>query len=202
MSHKKLVLFQIIIETLIPLLGFFYWNWNASFILLFYLVDWLLFAVLTQLKVRKCQFYFQQSSQEKNQLLTKRILGFLGIPLTVILVFFTLKNIHPNYDWLEQTWNFLTFEDMGLPNAALLLPLLVLNGVLDFKQKFIKYELFKRIPPLFFVRYFYLESLIAFAVFAVVYVVSFFYQIQDEVLLFGTVIGIFSFRISTNANRI
>lgn len=194
MTPKKAILFQTLLEGLIPILGYFYWNWDASFILLFYLIDWILFWVLTLLKARK-RIQFSRNIPEK-QLASKHLgIAFLCILSTSLAVFYILPNIHINFLWTERIWAFLSYSDMGIQQGFVLIPLMVLSGYLTYKQQFLLPQQFRNHPVSHFTREGVKQGLILSMIFGLVLLVSFFVQFPDEVILFGTVVGVICYRL-------
>lgn len=194
MTPKKALLFQTLVEGLIPVLGYFYWNWDASFILLFYLIDWILFWTLTLLKARK-RIQFSGNASEKKTAVQHVSSAFLYILSTSLAVFFILPNIHPIFSWTERIVAFLSYSDMGIQQGFILIPLMTLSGYLVYKQQFLGPQLFRNFPVSYFTRESVKQGLILSVVFGLVLLVSFFVQIPDEVLLFGTVIGVIAYRL-------
>lgn len=196
MTPKRALLFQTLVEGLIPVLGYFYWNWDASFILLFFLIDWCLFWTLSLLKARK-RIQFSENTAEK-QLATRHLgIAFLCILSTSLAVFFTLPNIHPQFEWTERIWAFLNYSDMGIQQGIILIPLMVLSGYLAYRQQFLLPQLYRKYPVAYFTREPVKQGIILSLVFGVVLLVSAFVVFPDEVLLFGTVTGVIAYRLIT-----
>lgn len=196
MTPQKAIIFQTCIETLLPILGYFYWNWDASFILMFYLIDWLLFWALTLFKARK-RIDFSGNETEK-QIATRHLaIAFLCILSTSLAVFFILPNIHPDFSWTERIWAFLSYSDMGIQQGFILIPLMILSGYLTYKQQFLLPQLFRKYPVSQFTRESVKQGIILSLAFGVVLLISRFVHIPDEVLLFGTVLGVVIYRLLT-----
>ncbi len=199
MTPKKAILLQTLIEGLLPVLGYFYWNWDASFILQFYLIDWLLFWVLTLLKARK-RIQFSGNISEKQEAGKHLGIGFLCILSTSLAVFYVLPNIHTGFVWTERIWAFLTYSDMGIQQGFVLVPLMVLSGYLSYKQQFLLPQLFRKYPVNYFTRETVKQGLILSVTFGLVLLVSGFVRFPDEVLLFGTVSGVVIYRLLSRRN--
>lgn len=201
MTPKRALLFQTLIEGLIPVLGYFYWNWDASFILLFFLIDWSLFWTLSLLKARK-RIQFSGNTSEK-QLATKHLgIAFLCILSTSLAVFQILPNIHSNFEWTERIWAFLSYSDMGIQQGFILIPLMVLSGYLTYKQQFLLPQLYRKYPVTYFTREGVKQGLILSVIYGIVLSVSYFFRFPDEVLLFGTVTGVIAYRLITRNNLV
>jgi hypothetical protein len=196
MTPKRALLFQTLVEGLIPVLGYFYWNWDASFILLFFLIDWCLFWSLSLAKAKK-RIQFSESATEK-QLAVKHLgIAFLCILSTSLAVFYILPNVHANFNWTERIWAFLTYSDMGIQQGIILIPLMVLSGYLAYKQQFLLPQLYRKYPVNFFTRESVKQGIILSIIYGIVLPVSYFVKFPDEVLLFGTVAGVITYRLIT-----
>lgn len=195
MNPQKFLYIQILLEGLLPVLGYLYWDWDASFILLFFFIDWILFWSLSYLKARKSSQHQSNTKQEKQKNTKQLIIGLSGIIITSTLVFFLMYQIHPEFSWKERIWAFLSYSDMGIPQGVVLIPLLVLNGVLDYKQKFIAPQLYTKIPSVRFSTEISKQGIITSVLFALLLIVSIYVQIPDAVLLFGTIGGVISYRL-------
>lgn len=199
MTPRNAIIFQTCIEALLPILGYFYWSWDASFILMFYLIDWLLFWVLTLFKARK-RIDFSGNETEKH-LATKHLaIAFCCILSTSLAVFFTLPNIHTGFSWTERIWAFLTYSDMGIQQGFILIPLMVLSGYLTYKQQFLLPQLFRKYPVNQFTQEGVKQGIILSFAFGITLAVSYFIQIPDQVILFGTVLGVVTYRLITRGN--
>lgn len=196
MNPKRVILFQTLIEGLIPVLGYFYWNWDASFILLFFLIDWVLFWVLSLLKARK-RIQFSENSSEKQIAGKQLIIAFLCILSTSLAVYFILPAIHTDFDWKERIWAFLTYSDMGIQQGIILIPLMVLSGYMAYRQQFLFPQLYRKYPVSYFTREPVKQGIILSVVFGIVLLISSVVKFPHEVLLFGTVAGVIAYRLIT-----
>lgn len=194
MTPKRAILIQTLIEALIPVLGYFYWKWDASFILMFYLIDWVLFWVLSLLKARK-RIDFSGDAAEKQLAIRQLALAFLCILSTSLAVFYTLPNLHTDFSWKERIFAFLTYSDMGIQQGFILIPLMVFSGYLTYKQQFLLPQLFRKYPVNWFTRESVRQGILLSFVFGIVLTVSFVVRFPDEVLLFGTVLGVVVYRL-------
>lgn len=194
MTPKRAILLQTLIEALIPVLGYFYWKWDASFILLFYLIDWILFWVLSIFKARK-RITFSGNEAEKQLALRHLTIAFLCILSTSLAVFHTLPHLHPDFSWTERIYAFLTYSDMGVQQGVVLIPLMAFSGYVTYKQQFLLPQLFRKYPVNWFTREPVKQGIILSIVFGMVLAVSVFVRFPDEVLLFGTVLGVIAYRL-------
>lgn len=133
MKQGQIKLIQIFADIIIPLLGFLIWNWSFYFILLFFLLDYFVFNVFSFVKHQKIVKYNGSHSffPMKELLYTLVIVYF-----SCLLIFMALPMIGP-FDFKKDTWNFLAYEDMGIAQGYVLLPLLVYGGYAQYKLQFL-----------------------------------------------------------------
>jgi hypothetical protein len=143
MTPKRALLIQTLLEAALPLLGYFYWNWDTSFILMFYWLDWALFLGINTAKAKKRLEYSGRPS-EKKEAIRHLSIGFLTFLGTSLLVYFTLPILTIDFDWKERMISFLTYKDIGVQQGIILIPLVLLNGIVIYKQQFIRPQLYAR----------------------------------------------------------
>ena len=133
-------IFQLIGDAVIPLLGFFWWNWSLYFIVLFYLLDYLSNEVILNLKSKKITTFQEINSKSWIQ---KASLSFLLFLLGIILVHLSMKMLHPQIDFYKEFIEFLSYKDMGIAQGYFLIPLIVLVGFQRYKMEFLMPVRFK-----------------------------------------------------------
>lgn len=134
---------QLVGDAVIPLLGFFLWNWSLYFILLFYIIDLLLAEVVMHLKTKKT---LQQRTSENHSLWIKQ--GFLSTLLfgvNFILIHFAIQALHPSIDFQKEAFEFWSYKDMGIEQGYILLPLLILVAYQKYKMEFLMPALYNTI---------------------------------------------------------
>ncbi|MNE17524.1 hypothetical protein D3C80_1105090 [compost metagenome] len=166
---------------------------------MFYLIDWMLFWALTLFKARK-RIDFSGNEAEKQVAVKHLALAFLCILSTSLAVFFTLPNMHEGFSWTERIWAFLSYSDMGIQQGFVLIPLMVLSGYLTYKQQFLLPQLFRKYPVSQFTREGVKQGIILSLAFGIVLALSYFIRIPDEVILFGTVLGVVIYRLITRSS--
>ena len=132
MNKRNTLLIQILGELAIPLMGFFLWNWSLYFILLFYIIE-NLFATYFQVETfRKFQALIQKKSIPLN---VKQVFIFLGYwLLEVIFIHVFLFLTNPSIQFGKEIIDFFMYEDMGIPQGFLLIPLLYFASTMKMKQ--------------------------------------------------------------------
>lgn len=133
---------QLIGDAVIPLVGFFWWNWSLYFIVIFYLLDYLSNEVIMNLKSKKITTYQEINSKIWIQ---KASLSFLLFLLGILLVHLSMKMRHPQIDFYKEFIQFLSYKDMGIAQGYFLLPLIALVGFQRYKMEFLMPARFKTI---------------------------------------------------------
>jgi hypothetical protein len=130
---------QIVGDGILPLLGFFYWNWSLYFILLFYFLDLITKEVLLHLKTNKVKFVQHHNESSFNQKwFLKGGLSFFILVLSTVLIHITIHIIHPEFSASKEIIAFLTYTELGIPQGIILVPLIGFMGYVQFKNEFIK----------------------------------------------------------------
>lgn len=138
MTPLRLKIFQAVGEAVIPLLGYFYFDWSLYFILLFYFIDLISTEVFTYFKVNKIikfqgiNYPFQQ---RYSKLIFNTVLVILLIAATHIFIFFHQEGI----DFKQAVINFLAYEEPGfpIPQGYILFPLVIVGNYQQYKTMFV-----------------------------------------------------------------
>ena len=179
-------------EALIPLLGFFAWDWSLYFILLFYLLDVLANEVLIHCKTLKIKRYSEKVDIRRWCIYGSiGALGFFGLSAAI---HFGMKYYHPEIDFGKEGMAFLSYTEMGVAQGYILVPLVALASYLSYKTEFIRpgkfrteeYELMWKQHV---IRY---AILIAFSVLLAALARAF--QLSESVLLFVIILGTTGFK--------
>jgi hypothetical protein len=134
---------QLIGDAVIPLLGFFLWNWSLYFILLFYIIDLLLAEVVIHLKTKKT---LQERTKEDKSILFKQgVLSAVLFVVNFILIHLAIQVLHPTIDFQKEAFAFWSYKEMGIEQGYILLPLLILVAYQKYKMEFLMPALFRTI---------------------------------------------------------
>jgi len=133
---QKMRYIQLGLEASIPLLGFFFWEWSLYFILLFYFLDLIAAEIIMHMKSRKIAKYRNTVQAVKEW----RLRGlFSGV---VLLIGVTI--IHGAMLFIQygiQFWNeaiaFWNYEEMGIKQGYLFVPLILLLSYQQYKIEFL-----------------------------------------------------------------
>jgi hypothetical protein len=132
MNKRTSIIIQLIGELAIPLLGYFFWDWSLFFILLFYVIEnlfYLFFRIETVREVKK--LVLRQSQPCDINTLIKSLFLWL---LEGILIHVLFLLMHPNQSIYEEWIRFFMYQDLGIPQGFILLPLLYFTSRLKMKQ--------------------------------------------------------------------
>lgn len=141
MLRKQLVI-QAVGESVIPLLGFFWFNWDLYFIALFYLLDLLVTEVFYQFKLSKIAQFQKQSIPHLRRFQSAGFaLAILGMSHVM------LHMMYPELYFGKEFIAFLAYEEAGIPipQGIILLPLVVLGNYQQYKLFFLVPQRFRAI---------------------------------------------------------
>lgn len=138
--NVKPIYIKIIGDALIPILGFFLWNWSLYFIVLFYILDLVVREVLIHFKTKKLQNYSQKVV--KNEWILNGIKSGIVFIALLTLMHIAFRFIHPNIQFKKEIIAFLSYEEMGIQQGFVLIPLVVFMGYATYMNEFIRTKLF------------------------------------------------------------
>ena len=180
-TSAKLIL--ILLELIIPLIGFLFWKWDFVFIMLFFALDWLVVVLFQFVKISVCFKQELKTSDKRFIGLTAFIIlsKFLGSLLIVIGVCYTLI---PNFDLSAEFERFLSYKDSGIAQGYFLIPLCLVNGYLIYQRDFAKPKLYetKTIREIF-MRTFTIH-IVVFVICIIIAALAIYLQLSPEVLLY------------------
>lgn len=186
MNKQTQVYIKIIGEALIPLVGFFLWGWSLYFILLFYIIDIFVSEFLLHLKTKKIKSYSEKITTKEWLFLGSISGGCLLILLCMIHV--SVKLIHPTIDFTTEIWAFLSYEEMGIAQGVILIPLIVFMGYSSYKAEFLLPQLFKSIVSQSLFKSRILDLILAIIFAVIVCVLALFFNFTDVVYLVSIVV--------------
>lgn len=141
MQQQKYI--QLFADALIPLLGYFFWDWNLYFIVVFYFID-----ALSALVFSHIEAYQIQRVQKKlnNSWLIVGGMTSLMLLITISITHVILLEIIPTIQFKQELIAFWQYEDMGFPQGYVLIPLLIFAGYQRYKMEFLVPKMAERIP--------------------------------------------------------
>jgi hypothetical protein len=132
---------QLIGDAVIPVLGYFIWDWSLYFIVVFYLLDYITNEFFIHLKSKKISEY---KGSGRNVQLGKGIISASLLTTVIVLTHAMMFRIHPDLDLKQELISFWTYKDMGIEQGYVLLPLIILVGYQRYKLEFIVPGMFKK----------------------------------------------------------
>lgn len=191
MKPAQLKIFQALAELAIPLAGYFFWNWGFYFILLFYLLDYLIYCVFSFIKERKVQTY---QGLEANLPVREILLTVLVAAISFSVLFPALYLVNPGFQFVKETWDFLAYEEMGIPQGMVLVPLLVYSSYAQYKMQFLATGQFQ-VTSVEQIRKAHFRSiLLVLAAVGIFYSISFWLVFPSAVYIFLLIFGVSAYR--------
>jgi len=191
MSQRQFTLVQLLLELVIPVLGYFFWHWDTTFILLFYALDWLTAIGFNFLKTSK-RLSFTSLKHERKQALVHHCISIFCFLGTFGALYIVLYIIIPHFSLSQRFIDFLAYEDMGLAQGYLLLPLLILNGYSGYKREFLLPKLYERKSIREIHSISSKQNICVLIVALILLVLSHVVIIEPEVVLFSCMFGVFA----------
>jgi hypothetical protein len=103
-------------DVALPLMGYFFWDWNLYFILLFFMLDQLARVVFLHWRMKLTEL---SSTEKRNQIIKAGFLFLSEVIIIHIVIFFQNPSIH----FLEEFSRFFHYKDMGIEQGYILFPL-------------------------------------------------------------------------------
>jgi len=125
---KKVEIISAILgDAVLPLVGFLFWDWGFYFIVLYFLFDLGIRALFLSKKTALLPSIFLP----KGFFLKGIGLLILEVGLLHLLVYFSFNSISFSIEF----WAFLSYEELGIAQGVLLLPLLFLNEIMRIRNE-------------------------------------------------------------------
>lgn len=133
---------QLIGDAIIPLAGAFFFDWSLYFILIFYCIDLLALEVILHLKSKKTvEFRGIDKKEWSKRGLKSGLLLLLTLALIHLAVFF----IESGIDFKQQLYDFIMYEEMGIAQGFILVPLIAFSAYQLYKMSFLMPARFRTI---------------------------------------------------------
>lgn len=142
MKHLNAKYVQLVGDAVIPLLGFFLWNWNLYFILLFYFIDMLTKEVLLHVKSKKINQFTDNPLNPKRRndcssWIKHGMLSCIIFTFILILIHLTMPCILPEFNAITEIQKFWFYKEMGIEQGYILVPLIVFMSYTQYKVEFL-----------------------------------------------------------------
>lgn len=125
----------LISDAVIPLLGFFLWNWSLYFILLFYALDLLAREVITHVKTRI--IYEAQHLKSREKWMRNGVVSAVLLAGVLAGVHGAVFFIAPGIDFGKELLAFWNYEEMGIQQGYILLPLVGYAAFMQYRMEFV-----------------------------------------------------------------
>lgn len=125
----------LISDAAIPLLGFFFWNWSLYFILLFYALDLLARETITHLKTKK--MYEAQHLKSREKWVRNGVVSAVLLLCVLAGIHGAMFFIAPGIDFGKELIEFWQYEELGIQQGYLLLPLVGYAAYAQYKMEFL-----------------------------------------------------------------
>ncbi len=131
---------QLASDALIPICGFFLWDWSLYFILLFYFIDMLTDEVILHLKSKKIVLSQQLS---KSTWMKYGIVSLILLLAALLIIHFSMLFIVEDINFWKEAINFWNYEELGIKQGVILIPLVFFVGFMQFRMEFLIPSRFK-----------------------------------------------------------
>lgn len=142
MKHNQKYI-QIFGDALIPLCGVLFWGWSLYFILLFYFIDMSAAELILHLKSNK--IVKSQGEEHKKRWVKDGVISFLSLSLAIIIIHFSMMFIEDGIDFKGEAIRFWNYEEMGIKQGVLLIPLVFLVGFIQYRMEFVLPSVFRKV---------------------------------------------------------
>ena len=145
--HPKYI--QVLGDGIIPLLGFFFWDWNLYFILLFYFIDMFTKEVLLHLKAKKIVAHQIETESptvqnEKKVWMKWGIISLILLIFSIFLIQISMPFIQDQFNAKNEIIRFWSYKEMGIEQGYIFVPLIIFMGYTQFKMEFLAPAVFTR----------------------------------------------------------
>ena len=145
--HPKYI--QVLGDGIIPLLGFFFWDWNLYFILLFYFIDMFTKEVLLHLKAKKIVAHQIETESptvqnEKKVWMKWGIISLILLIFSIFLIQISMPFIQDQFNAKNEIIRFWSYKEMGIEQGYIFVPLIIFMGYTQFKMEFLVPAVFTR----------------------------------------------------------
>ena len=193
MTQQRLFLIQTLLEAIIPVIGYFEWGWDLSFILLFYLLDALLaFGIL--LAKGKKRLSHSNNATERTLFAKQSVSGFLLFTVAIAGIALSITFLQPELDWWNRIVHFLTYKEWGIQQGYILVPLVVLNGVMVYRQQFLMTARYRTLEMSAITRPFLVQGFVLLGAAGILLGTTALIQFPEEILITAFILGISVYR--------
>lgn len=132
-TNQKVI--QLIGDLAIPVLGFYFWNWNIYFILLFFCLDMVGGEIALLLKARKIKEV--QGIDQAKYGKTFTFISLLVLALNIFFIHIGMFLYEENFQLWNEIYAFLSYTEMGIQQGYVLIPLIAMMAYTQYKVEFL-----------------------------------------------------------------
>jgi hypothetical protein len=182
MNKRTTFFIQLIGELVIPLVGYFFWDWSLLFILLFYLIENLFFSYFRIETIREIKKTVLKTEQKREyQDLVKSFFLWL---IECVLVHLFIMLIYPNQSFTSEWINFFMYQDLGIPQGIILLPLIYFSSQMKKKQDVVfTIRNMKSVDELILLKVNFRQSWVSIAIWGVIIGMNYFVSLHELINL-------------------
>lgn len=177
---------QLVGDAIIPLLGLLVWNWSLYFILLFYFLDLVSAEIILHLKSKKT-VAFQGTPGLKNLWFKWGITSFSFLLLSIVMIHFAVYFISPGIDFKIEALAFWNYEEMGIKQGYILLPLVFFVSYQQYKMTFLMAGRFRNAQLIFLWKKHIIPLILIIAFAGICLGVSWFIQLPEAIYVIGII---------------
>lgn len=127
-------LLQLFADAFIPLAGAFLFDWSLYFILLFYCLDLIASEFIIHLKSKKVVEF---SGISKKRWLKNGLGSGVLVALAITLIHVSIYYIQQGIDFEKEFFDFMMYEELGIPQGYVLIPLVVFSAYQLYRMNFL-----------------------------------------------------------------
>ncbi len=185
---------QLGLEASIPLLGFFFWDWSLYFILLFYFIDLFAAEVIMHLKSRKIVDY-SSTNEGRKKWVMRGAFSLSLLLLGVFIIHLSMLYIQEGIVFSDEVIAFWNYEDMGIKQGYLFVPLVLLLSYQQYRMEFLMPARYRKLSIVEVWRP-HIQALVIIAGFAIFCLgVSFFFVFPEIVFVLGIVVFTVTYKL-------
>ncbi len=187
---------QLLSEALIPLLGFFLWDWSLYFILLFYFIDMIGAELVMHLKSKRICNY--NSNEQKTSWFGYGVLSVVALTFTILCIHFSMMFIVEGIAFKNEIIDFWNYEELGIKQGYVLVPLVLFVSFQQYKMEFVMPARY-RIQSLKLIWSAHIQALLVVLGFSGLCLgVSLFILIPEVVVVLGIIVFTVLYKLRTN----
>jgi len=173
----------ILVELLIPVIGYVFWNWDFVFIMLFFALDWFVLVIFQFVKIRQC-YKLPLKPLDKQYLGVTMFFILSKFVATICITIGVCYISIPDFNLEHEFTRFLSYKDSGIAQGYFLIPICFLNGYLMYKRDFVKPKLHETKTTKEIFKKSVVIHITTFIVCSAVATLTYFFKFEEIVLLY------------------